>query len=263
MKRLTIQDFQNKKTQREKIVALTAYDATFAALIDDCVDMVLVGDSLGMVIQGKENTLDVSLDDMVYHTRAVASRLKKAHLVSDMSFLSYQPSTEKAIESAGQLLKAGAQSVKLEGGREACDIIQALTKWGIPVMSHIGLTPQSVHRFGGFKVQGKNPESFDRLLNDAKAVEEAGAYALVLESIPMALAKKITENSKIPTIGVGAGVHCDGQVLVLYDLLGLHPEFKPKFVKFYANLSEQIRASIHRYAQDVREEKFPSDEYSF
>ncbi len=263
MKRLTILDLQKKKDQKEKLVAVTAYDATFASLVDDAVDVVLVGDSLGMVIQGHENTLSVSLDDMVYHTKAVNRKLTHAHLVVDMPFLTYQVSKEKAVQNAGTLLKAGAQSVKVEGGVEICETVCTLTKLGIPVMGHVGLTPQSVHQLGGFRVQGKESYQKDQLIRDAKHLEEAGAYAVVLESIPQDLAQEITHRLKIPTIGIGAGVYCDGQVLVIYDLLGMDPQFQPKFLKRYANLSETIQAAVQTYAREVREEKFPTEEHSF
>ena len=263
MKRLTILDLQKKKNQKEKIVSVTAYDATFASLVDASVDLVLVGDSLGMVIQGHDNTLSVSLDDMVYHTKAVARKLNHAHLVSDMPFLTYQVSKEEAVRNAGELLKAGAQSVKVEGGAEICETVHHLTRLGIPVMGHVGLTPQSVHQLGGFRVQGKEEAQKDKLLRDAKYLEEAGAYAVVLESIPQELACDITQNLKIPTIGIGAGVGCDGQVLVIYDLLGMDPNFKPKFLKRYAHLASDIQKAVQAYAREVREEKFPTEEYSF
>jgi len=263
MKRLTILDLQEKKNKKEKLVAVTAYDATFASLVGEAVDVVLVGDSLGMVIQGQDTTLNVSLEDMIYHTKAVAQRLHHAHLVSDMPFLTYQISKEEALKNAGLLLKAGAQSVKVEGGIEMCETVHHLTCLGIPVMGHVGLTPQSVHQLGGFRVQGKEEFQKDKLLRDAKQLEEAGAYAVVLESIPQDLARQITQSLKIPTIGIGAGVGCDGQVLVIYDLLGMDPSFKPKFLRRYANLSQAIQSAIKTYAQEVREEKFPTEEHSF
>ncbi|MBI3019332.1 MAG: 3-methyl-2-oxobutanoate hydroxymethyltransferase [Deltaproteobacteria bacterium] len=263
MKRLTILDLQKKKDQKEKIVAVTAYDATFSSLVDAEVDVVLVGDSLGMVIQGQDNTLSVSLEDMVYHTKAVARKLSHAHLVVDMPFLTYQVSKEKALQNAGELLKAGAQSVKVEGGVEICETIHHLTQLGIPVMGHVGLTPQSVHQLGGFRVQGKEAFQKDKLLRDAKHLEEAGAYAVVLESIPQDLACDMTQSLRIPTIGIGAGVGCDGQVLVIYDLLGMDPHFKPKFLKRYAHLARDIQAAVQTYAQEVREEKFPTEGHSF
>jgi len=263
MKRLSILDLQRKKQEKEKIVALTAYDATFAALVDEASDIVLVGDSLGMVIQGKENTLSVSLEDMMYHTRAVDQKLKKAHLVTDMPFLSYQVSMEKAIESAGRLLQAGAQSVKLEGGEEVCDLVHRLTRLGMPVMGHLGLTPQSIHQLGGYRVQGKEERKKDELLKDAKRLEEAGAYAVVLESIPEDLANDITKNLRIPTIGIGAGRDCDGQILVIYDLLGMDVSFHPKFVKRYAHLSQTIEEALKNYAQEVKSGLFPDDSHVF
>lgn len=262
-KQLTILDLQKKKDQREKIVALTAYDASFAALMDEIVDIILVGDSLGMVIQGQKNTLSVSIEDMIYHTKAVASVVQKAHLSVDMPFLSYQVSQEEAVRNAGRLLKAGAQSVKLEGGENVCDLVRRLTQIGIPVLGHIGLTPQSLHQLGGFRVQGKEPASKDQLLREAKFLEEAGAYAIVLESIPGDLTREISVSLKIPAIGIGAGVDCDGQILVIYDLLGMDSTFRPKFVKQYANLSSVITEAVSQYARDVKEEKFPASEQTF
>lgn len=260
---LTVIDLQKKKEKKEKIVALTAYDASFASLIDEKVDIVLVGDSLGMVIQGQKNTLAVSIDDMIYHTKAVASSVMKSHLTTDMPFLSYQISKEEALRNAGLLLKAGAQSIKLEGGEIVCETVRHLTRFGIPVMGHIGLTPQSIHQLGGFRVQGREEEKKDQLLREANLLQEAGAFSLVLESVPQDLAKIITSHLKIPTIGIGAGIYCDGQILVIYDLLGIDARFHPKFVKRYADLSSVIQSAVEHYARDVREEKFPSIQETF
>lgn len=263
MQRLSIIDLKNKKKKKEKIVATTSYDAAFAKLIDPYVDIVLVGDSLGMVIKGDENTLGVTLDEVIYHTRAVHKMVRQAHLVSDMPFLSYQLSKREAVRNAGRLLQAGAQSVKIEGGERFCELVSELTGVGIPVMGHLGMTPQSVHQMGGFRVQGREAFHRDRLLCDAKRLEEAGAYAIVLESIPEDLAGEMTAALEIPTIGIGAGVGCDGQVLVIYDLLGIDPAFQPKFVKRYANLSETIQDALKKYSKEVREGTFPDQSHSY
>ena len=260
---LTTIDLQRKKDLGERIAATTAYDALFAKLLDDQVDLILVGDSLGMVVQGKENTLDVAMEEMVYHTKCVHRVLKRAHLVSDMPFLSYQISEERAIENAGRLLKAGAQSVKLEGGEEIASLVKKLVCYGIPVMAHIGMTPQSLHRWGGYRVQGKDQGRRDQLLRDAKILEENGAYAVVLESIPQDLSQEISQNLKIPTIGIGAGPFCNGQILVIYDLLGMDSDFNPKFLRKYANLSKTIREALSTYVKEVREGNFPSDKESY
>lgn len=263
MPRLSIIDLKNKKKKNEKIVAITAYDAAFARLVDSHVDIVLVGDSLGMVIQGKENTLGVTLEEMIYHTRAVHQKVNQAHLVTDMPFLSYQISEREAIRNAGRLLQAGAQSVKIEGGKGFFKLVSKLTGFGIPVMGHLGLTPQSVHQFGGFRLQGREASQRDSLLCDAKRLEEAGAYAIVLESIPQDLARDITNSVEIPTIGIGAGPDCDGQILVIYDLLGIDPLFRPKFVKRYANLSETISQALENYAKEVKGRIFPDQRNSY
>ena len=248
----------------EKLVAVTAYDYTFAKIIDPLVDIVLVGDSLGMVIQGMPNTLSVTLDEMIYHSRAVSRAVQKAHLVVDMPFMSYQTSEAKALHNAGRLLQEGyAQSVKVEGGVAISRTVSRLVDIGIPVMGHVGLTPQSVHQFGGYKVQGKSPTSAEAIMMDALALEDAGAYSIVLEGIPTSLAKEISERVKIPTIGIGAGIHCDGQVLVNQDLLGMNPSFKPKFVKRYANLNQEISSAVESFAKEVRGGVFPSEEFSF
>lgn len=260
MPRQTILDIQKKKKQ--KIVAITAYDATFASLVDPYVDCVLVGDSLGMVIQGYSDTLNVTMDDMVYHTRAVAKKIVHAHLVADMPFLSYL-NEEEAITNAGRLLRAGAQAVKMEGGEVICPLVKQMTQLGIPVMGHIGLMPQTVHQMGGFLMQGRDPGRRDQLLCESKRLEEAGAYAIVLESMPADLARCISESLTIPTIGIGAGASCDGQILVIYDLLGMNASFRPKFLRRYANLSETISLAVKNYAQDVRECSFPSEKESF
>ena len=249
----------------DRIVMVTAYDYTMARLVDAAgVDMVLVGDSLGMVVQGHEDTLPVTLDHMVYHTRCVSRGLKRAHLVADMPFMSYQVDASQALLSAGRLMKEGrAQSVKLEGGVRSAPAIQACVEAGIPVVGHVGLTPQSVHAMGGFKVQGRSDAAAERVLADARAVEEAGAFCLVLEGIPTPLAHRITETLSIPTIGIGAGPHCDGQVLVCNDILGLDLSFKPRFVKRYAELETTMVEAFERYAAEVRGGVFPDPDHSF
>ncbi|HJZ87210.1 MAG TPA: 3-methyl-2-oxobutanoate hydroxymethyltransferase [Polyangia bacterium] len=265
LEKITVCTLRKYKAERRKIAMLTAYDATFARLLDEAgVDVILVGDSLGMVIQGHENTLPVTLDEMIYHTRAVARGVGRAHLVADMPFLSYQASVEEAVRSAGRLLKeGGAHAVKLEGGAEMADQVRHMVRVGIPVMGHVGLTPQSVHAMGGFKVQGKTADAGERIKEDAHALEQAGAYAIVLEGMPAPLAAEITAGLEIPTIGIGAGPSCDGQVLVIYDLLGMNDAFKPKFVKRYEHFAQRIRGACSEYIEEVRAGKFPSAEHSF
>ncbi len=243
---------------------MTAYDFTFARLVDEIADLVLVGDSLGMVIKGESDTLSVTMDEMIYHTRAVSRGLRTSHLVADMPFMSYQPSEEVAIKNAGRLLSEGkAEAVKLEGGVAVAGIVEKMVQFGIPVLGHIGLTPQSYHHFGGYKVQGKTVSSKEAILQDALALEDAGVYAMVLEGIPEDLAKTITERVRVPTIGIGAGVHCDGQVLVLQDLLGLNPDFKPKFVKRFGNFDSSVKQSVLTYAEEVRKGIFPDATHTF
>jgi 3-methyl-2-oxobutanoate hydroxymethyltransferase len=228
------------------------------------VDAILVGDSVGMVVQGLNNTLPVTMDEMVYHTKIVSRAVKNAMVIGDMPFLSYQTSVEDAIRNAGRFLKeAGASAVKMEGGSEIAEHIRALTRSDIPVMAHIGLTPQSIHRMGGYKVQGRTEESARRLIEEAHIVEDAGAFSLLLEAIPMDLGRRITEELQIPTIGIGAGPYCDGQVLVLHDVIGLFERFVPKFVKQYANLKEEALKAIKNYKEEVEAGKFPSEEQSF
>jgi 3-methyl-2-oxobutanoate hydroxymethyltransferase len=249
---------------KEKIVAVTAYDFLFAQLVDSAADVVLVGDSLGMVFQGKPSTLGVTVDDMIYHTLAVSRALKHAHLVADMPFGSYQASPEQAVQSAARLMGEGqAESVKLEGGECMAETVRHLVRVGIPVMGHIGLTPQSVHSLGGFKVQGKTDAAKAQIMKDALALEQAGAYALVLEAIPAELAREVTASVHIPTIGIGAGPECDGQILVLPDLLGLNPQFKPRFVKRFAAMASLVSEAMGQYANEVKGGKFPDPEHSF
>jgi 3-methyl-2-oxobutanoate hydroxymethyltransferase len=263
--RITVLDLQKKKADNQRIVMVTAYDATMARLVDKAgVDMVLVGDSLGMVVQGHEDTLPVTLDHVVYHTSCVARGLTRAHLCADMPFMTFQVTPEQALTSAGRLLQEGrAQSVKLEGGVRVAESIRRLTEAGIPVVGHVGLTPQSVHAMGGFRVQGRTDGEAERVLEDALAVEEAGAFMVVLEGIPAALAGEITARLAIPTIGIGAGVACDGQVLVVNDLLGLDLSFEPKFVKRFARLEEVVVGAVEAYAAEVRSGAFPDASHSF
>jgi 3-methyl-2-oxobutanoate hydroxymethyltransferase len=262
---VTVPRIRKMKRDGTRITMVTAYDATFARLFDEAgIDVLLVGDSLGMVVQGQDSTLPVTVDEMIYHCRAVARGTRRAHVVGDMPFLSWQLSPEQALANAGRFLsEGGAQSVKLEGGVDAAPTIERIVQAGIPVMAHVGLTPQSVHAMGGFRVQGKTEQAAARVLADAKAVAEAGAYALVLEGIPTDLARQITEEIDIPTIGIGAGPDCDGQVLVCYDLLGLTPDLKPRFVKRYAEFFEDGVAAARRYRDEVRAGVFPSEEHSF
>jgi len=258
---ITIQTLFEMKQKNKKIAELTAYDHPFAKIADEAgIHIILVGDSLGNVIQGEPNTLGVTMDEMVYHTRLVTKAAETALVVADMPFMSYQTSTEEAIANAGRFLKESrAAAVKLEGGASVSHIIRALTEAGIPVQGHIGLLPQSVHQMGGYRVQRDE----DRLLADAKEVEAAGAFSVVLEGIPAAISAKITESLNIPTIGIGAGPDCDGQVLVMHDLLGIRTGRLPKFVKQYANLRESAVSGIQTYVREVQAGSFPSDSHSY
>lgn len=261
---MTIPEFQQFKRDNKKLLVVTAYDALFARIVEQAgIETILVGDSLGVVVQGKLNTLSVTIEDMVYHTKLVAGAAQHALVIGDMPFLSYQVNCDDAIRNAGRLLQAGAAGVKLEGGAVVVDRVAALTKIGIPVMGHLGMTPQSVHRFGGYKVQGKEQREADTLVEDARALEAAGAFAIVLEAIPAGVAKRVTETLTIPTIGIGAGPHCDGQVLVLYDLLGLFDDFVPKFVRPYAHLKADALQALRRFKEEVEQNKFPSDSESY
>jgi 3-methyl-2-oxobutanoate hydroxymethyltransferase len=268
-RKVTVPDILKRKGGSDPIVALTAYDFPFGRIADEAgVDVILVGDSVGMVVQGLETTLPVTMDEIVYHCRMVARARRRALLVADLPFLSYQVSPTEAVANAGRLIKEGAaEAVKLEGGITVARAIRALARVDIPVMGHIGLTPQSVHRMGGHKVQGQRrgerPGQRDRLIDDALAVEAAGAFAVVLEGIPLDLAAEITGRLAIPTIGIGAGPHCDGQILVLHDVLGLCDRLAPKFAKRYAELWQAADAAISAYARDVRARAFPTDAHSF
>jgi len=267
--KITVPEIQRLKAIGQKITVLTAYDYPFARILDACgVDVLLVGDSLGTVVQGVDTTLPVTMDEMIYHSKLVSRTRPRALVVGDMPFLSYQAGICDAIANAGRLLKeGGVEAVKLEGGVNVVRVIKAIVNVDIPVMGHIGLTPQSVHRMGGFKVQGKKagrqPGARQRLIEDACAVAEAGAFAVVLEGVPIDLAHEITEKLPIPTIGIGAGPYCDGQILVIHDLLGLTDRFAPKFVKRYADLQGVISQAVSAYLGDVRSGAFPLDEHSF
>lgn len=261
----TVVTFKNSKYKSEKLTMLTAYDYSMAKLIDESeINGILVGDSLGMVCLGYEDTLSVTMEDMIHHARAVSRGVKNTIVVSDMPFMSYQTSVYDAVVNAGRLIKEGrAHAVKLEGGKEVSEHIKAIVNASIPVMAHIGLTPQSVNAFGGFKVQGKNEEAARKLIEDAKAVEEAGAFAVVLECVPAKLSEIISRKINIPTIGIGAGVGCDGQILVYQDMLGMYSEFTPKFVKKYANIGEIVKDAFNKYVQEVRDGVFPGENNSF
>lgn len=261
---MTILEFQQAKRDKKKLVVVTAYDALFTRLVEQAgIQTILVGDSLGIVVQGKPNTLAVTMDEMLYHTKLVASAAQSALVIADMPFMSYQASTEEAVRNAGRFLQAGAAAVKLEGGAVMADRVKAMSSIGIPVMGHLGMTPQSVHVLGGYKVQGKVKDRAALLVEDAKALEAAGAFGLVLEAMPLGVAKDITGAVSIPTIGIGAGPHCDGQVLVLHDLLGLFDNFVPKFVKPYAHLKADTLQALSRYKEEVEQGKFPSDAESY
>ncbi|RME24040.1 MAG: 3-methyl-2-oxobutanoate hydroxymethyltransferase [Deltaproteobacteria bacterium] len=267
MSHKTVLDLRRMKAGNppEKIAMVTAYDATMARIVDAAgVDMVLVGDSLGMVIQGHEDTLQVTLDDMIYHGRCVRRGLRRAHLTVDLPFMSYQVSAEQALRSAGRLVQeGGAQSVKLEGGVRSAPAIEAIVRAGIPVVGHIGLTPQSVHATGGWRVQGRGADAAAALREDALAVQEAGAFCVVLEMVPTELATELTALLDIPTIGIGAGPNCDGQVLVCNDLLGFDESFKPRFVKRYATLQDTMIDAVRTYVEEVRAGVFPAEEHCF
>ena len=257
--------FKQAKERNEKLTMLTAYDYSTAKIIDEAgINGILVGDSLGMVCLGYEDTLSVTMEDMIHHTKAVARGAKNTLVVADMPFMSYQTSVYDAVVNAGRLIKEGrAHVVKLEGGVEVCDKIEAIVKASIPVMAHIGLTPQSVNAFGGFKVQGKDEEAAKNLIEAALAVEKAGAFAVVLECVPAKLAAIITEKLSIPTIGIGAGAQCDGQILVYQDMLGMYSDFTPKFVKKYENLGEKMNVAFKKYIEEVKDGIFPGEEHSF
>lgn len=261
----TTTSIMQMKNSGHKISMLTAYDYTTARLLDEAgVNTILVGDSLGNVILGYEDTISVTVEDMIHHSAAVARGAKNALVVTDLPFMSYQTSVYDAVVNAGRLMKEGrAGAVKLEGGKEVCPQIKAIVSAGIPVVAHLGLTPQSINTFGGFKVQGKTEAAAKKLIEDAKAVEEAGAFLLVLECVPAKLAKLVTESINIPTIGIGAGAGCDGQVLVIYDMLGMFSDFKPKFVKHFANAGDMIREAVKTYIAEINDGTFPAEEHCY
>lgn len=263
--KVTILDLQKKKRQRQPITMLTAYDYPSALLADQAgLDIILVGDSLGMVVMGLETTVPVTMEEMLHHCRAVARGARNAFLIGDMPFMSYQVSTAEAVRNAGRFLKEGnMEAIKLEGGAEVVPAVRAIVETGIPVLGHIGLTPQSVYRLGGFRVQGRTSEAAIRLLQDALALQEAGCFSLVLEAIPARVAQVITERLTIPTIGIGAGPACAGQVLVYHDVLGLFDKMQPRFVKQYAQVGETIRAALTRYREEVEQNQFPGPEHTF
>lgn len=261
---MTIPEFHKAKREGKKLIVVTAYDALFTRIVEQAgIEIILVGDSLGVVVQGKANTLSVTMEEMLYHTKLVAGSAQRALVIADMPFMSYQAGRDEAIRNAGRFIQAGAQAVKLEGGAPIVDRVAAMTQIGIPVMAHLGMTPQSIHQLGGYKVQGKGKDQAKTLMDDAKALAAAGAFALVLEAIPVEVASAITHQLAIPTIGIGAGPDCDGQILVLYDLLGLFDEFVPKFVKPYAHLKADALQALRRYKEEVEQGKFPSDSESY
>ena len=261
----TVSTFKEQKANGDKITMLTAYDYSTAKLVDSSgINGILVGDSLGMVMLGYEDTLSVTMEDMIHHTAAVCRGAKNALVVGDMPFMSYQVSVEEAVRNAGRLMKEGrCQAVKLEGGAAVCPQIKAITQASIPVMAHIGLTPQSVNAFGGFKVQGKSEDAAIKLIEEAKAVEEAGAFSIVLECVPAKLAELISKSVNIPTIGIGAGAGCDGQILVYQDMLGMFSDFTPKFVKKYAEIGDVMKAAFEKYIEETKDGSFPADEHTF
>ena len=264
-KKLTIQDILTMKKNGEKVSMLTAYDASFAGIIDATgIEMVLVGDSLGMVLLGYNSTVPVTMEEMLHHCRAASKGVKRVLLVGDMPFMSYQVTEREAVINAGRFVKeAGCDAVKLEGGTEVCDTVKAMVRAGISVMGHIGLTPQTASQLGGYKVQGKDADSARKLLQSARDLEAAGAFSIVLECIPAELAEVITKAVSIPTIGIGAGKHCDGQVLVTHDMVGMFEKFTPSFVKQYVNLAPQIKEAVATYFEEVKNGSFPSEEHSF
>ena len=262
---VTLNTLNNMKERGEKICCLTAYDSTFSNILSNSgVDVILVGDSLGMVSQGHENTLSVTLEDVIYHTRSVKRGAHRALVVADMPFMSYQVSGAQAVTNAGRLIQEGhAAAVKLEGGARMADRVHAIVQAGIPVMGHIGLTPQSVHQFGGYKIQGKTFLDSKQIKQDAKDLQKAGAFSLVLEGMPEELGGKITHDLEIPTIGIGAGSKCDGQILVTHDLLGLNPDFAPKFVKHYVQLADVIQNAVSEFISEVHSKAFPAPKHSY
>jgi 3-methyl-2-oxobutanoate hydroxymethyltransferase len=264
-KSFTINDFKTRKKDKVPISVITCYDFAFASILEGTeIDVILVGDSLGNVIAGYDTTIPVTVDQMIYHTEIVKRGAPSKFIITDMPFMSYHVSVEDSLRNAGRMMKkTGASAVKLEGGREFSDVVKALTKASIPVMGHLGLTPQSVHKLGGYSLQGKDADQRKRIIEDAMILEESGAFSIVLEKVPMSLAKEITEKLSIPTIGIGAGKNCDGQVLVITDMLGIYNKNIPKFVKKYADLFSASKNAIDSYVKEVKEHNFPSVEHSF
>ncbi len=263
--RTTIRKIADMKRLGRPITMITAYDYTSARIVEAAgVDIILVGDSLGQVVLGYDSTVPVTMDDMLHHIKAVVRGTDRVHIVGDLPFMSYQASKSEAVRNAGRLLKeGGAQSVKLEGGRHIADTMRRIVRAGIPVMGHIGLTPQAVNQLGGYRVQGRTTKAAVELIEDAKAVEDAGAYTIVLEGVPSQLARIVTDRLTIPTIGIGAGVHCDGQVQVFHDMMGLYTDFTPKHARKYANLASDMTTAVSEYMRDVRAQTFPSEDESF
>lgn len=264
-RKITTQTLYLSKTKGIKISALTAYDFITAKILDQSgIDLILVGDSLSNVFQGNETTLPVTMDEMIYHTKAVTKGVDRAMVVVDMPFMSYQTNIDEAFRNAGRIMKeTSAGGVKLEGGERVAETVRKITEAGIPVMGHIGLTPQSIHQFGSYKARGKSEEEANQIIKDAKILQEAGAFSVVLEKIPAQLAKQVTETVSIPTIGIGAGVFCDGQILVTPDMLGLNVDFHPRFVRLYANLAETMVEAVKNYVKDIKDEQFPSEQESY
>ncbi len=263
--KVTTQTVVNMKNKGEKISMLTAYDFTMAQIIDRAgIDIILVGDSAGNVMAGYDTTIPMTMENMIYHTACVVRGVEKALVIADMPFMSYQVTANEALRSAGRMMKeAGAHAVKLEGGRTVVETVQKIVNAGIPVMGHLGLTPQSIYKFGTYKVRAKEQEEAQQLIEDAKALEQAGCFSLVLEKIPANLARKVTKAISIPTIGIGAGPHCDGQVLVVHDMLGLNKEFKPRFLRRYADLDSSITKAVQSYITDIKKDDFPNEDESY
>ena len=264
-KKITTKTLVNMKKSGEKITALTAYDYLIARFLEEAgIDILLVGDSLGNVVQGNPTTLAVTLDEMIYHAKIVKKAIKTALMVVDLPFMSFHVDLQEAVRNCGRVMKeTGCDAVKLEGGERIADTVRHLVKIGIPVMGHLGLTPQSINIFGTYVTRGTDKKEAAQILSDAKILEQAGCFSIVLEKIPAALAKKVTSSLKIPTIGIGAGTHCDGQILVTYDMLGMMEEFHPRFVRKYLNLSEEIKNAFRSYIKDIKEKKFPSQSESY
>ncbi len=265
LQKITTGKIIDKKKRGEKIITITAYDYSFAKIVDDCgFDLILVGDSLSMVSLGYNNTLSVNMDEMIHHTKAVSRGVSNALIVGDMPFLSYKVNKNDAVKNAGRFIQeGGAEAVKVEGGTEICPTIKAIIDADIQVMGHIGLTPQAVYKFGGFLVQGKTVEAAKKLIIDAKNLEKQGVFSIVLESIPWQIAKLITNSVDIPTIGIGAGSYCDGQIIVIYDMLGLSTDIKPKFLKYFGNIGDNIRSALKNYRDEVNQSLYPDKEHSY